>query len=210
MKKKIYVVGDAKYYASFINNCELVSRLEDAQYVLFTGGEDVTPSLYGETALMSTYSNIERDMQEQEVFDKMTASQIAIGVCRGSQFLCVMNGGKLIQDVQNHALYGTHPIIDSTTDKIYEITSTHHQMQFPYRLPSNYYKILMYSKNQGFRYKGLKLSDDEWGHLACCEPEVVLYTNPNKPKCLAIQGHPEMMSPDAPIIEKLNEIIETL
>lgn len=121
-----------------------------------------------------------------------------------------MNGGKLIQDVKNHALYGTHPIIDSTTEKIYEITSTHHQMQFPYKLPSNYYKILMYSKNQGFRYMGLKLSDEELIQLACCEPEVVLYTHPNKPKCLAIQGHPEMMNPDAPIIEKLNEIIETL
>lgn len=210
MKKKIYVVGDAKYYASFINNCELVSRLEDAQYVLFTGGEDVTPSLYGETALISTYSNIERDIQEQEIFDKMTMSQIAIGVCRGSQFLCVMNGGKLIQDVQNHALYGTHPIIDNATEQVYEITSTHHQMQFPYKLPSNCYKILMYSKNQGFRYMGLNLSEDELRQLACCEPEVVLYTHPNKPKCLAIQGHPEMMNPDAPIIKKLNEIIETL
>lgn len=122
-----------------------------------------------------------------------------------------MNGGKLIQDVKNHALYGTHPIIDTATEKVYEITSTHHQMQFPYKLPSNCYKILMYSKNQGFRYMGLNLSEDELIQLACCEPEVVLYTQPNKPKCLAIQGHPEMMiNHDAPIIEKLNEIIETL
>ena len=83
MKKKIYVVGDAKYYASFISNYELVSRLEDAQYVLFTGGEDVTPSLYGEKAHPSTYNNLERDLEEKEIFDKISPSQIAIGICRG-------------------------------------------------------------------------------------------------------------------------------
>ena len=143
MKKKIYVVGDAEHYGSFINNSELVSRLEDAQYVLFTGGEDVTPSLYGEKAHPSTYSNLERDIKEKEIFDKMTPSQIAIGVCRGAQFLCVMNGGKLIQDVRHHAIYGTHPIIDSATENVYEITSTHHQMQYPYKLPTNCYKILI-------------------------------------------------------------------
>lgn len=210
MKKKIYVVGDAKHYASFINNYELVSRLEDAQYVLFTGGEDVTPSLYGEKALPSTYNNPERDLEEKEIFDKMSLSQIAIGICRGSQFLCVMNGGKLIQDVKNHAIYGTHPIIDAATEQTYEITSTHHQMQYPYILPEKSYEVLMYSNTQGFGHKGLPLSEDEFFHLVHHEPEVVLYTSPNKPKCLAIQGHPEMMRLEAPIIKKLNEIIETL
>lgn len=210
MKKKIYVVGDAKHYASFINNYELVSRLEDAQYVLFTGGEDVTPLLYGENAHPSTYNNLDRDVKEKEIFDKMTPSQIAIGICRGSQFLCVMNGGKLIQDVQNHALYGTHPIIDAASEEVFEITSTHHQMQFPYRLPNEIYRVLMYSHNQGCQHAGLSLSLHELLQLQTCEPEVVLYMCPNKPKCLAIQGHPEIMNPNAPIIKKLNEIIETL
>lgn len=210
MKKKIYVVGDAKYYASFINDYEVVSRLEDAQYVLFTGGEDVTPALYGEEANPFTYNNLERDMKEKAIFDKISPSQIAIGICRGAQFLCVMNGGKLIQDVRNHAIYGTHPIIDSATQKVYEITSTHHQMQYPYRLPVNCYKVLMYSVAQGHHHTGLDLSQEESFQLFNYEPEVVLYTTPNKPKCLAIQGHPEMMNLDAPIIEKLNEIIETL
>ena len=121
-----------------------------------------------------------------------------------------MNGGKLIQDVRNHAIYGTHRIIDSTTKKTYEITSTHHQMQYPYILPEDYYTILMYSKAQGYGHLGLHLSENELFFLQSQEPEVVLYTCPNKPKCLAIQGHPEIMNPDAPIIKKLNEIIETL
>lgn len=124
--------------------------------------------------------------------------------------MCVLNGGKLIQHVEHHALYGTHPIIDSTTEQSYEITSTHHQMQFPYRLPNNHYKVLMFSKFQGYGHQGLQMTEDELFQLQCYEPEVVLYTVPNKPKCLAIQGHPEMMTPEAPIIEKLNEIINSL
>ena len=83
-------------------------------------------------------------------------------------------------------------------------------MQYPYVLPEESYEVLMYSNAQGFRHKGLALSEDEFFHLVHYEPEVVLYMSPNKPKCLAIQGHPEMMRLEAPIIKKLNEIIETL
>jgi hypothetical protein len=83
-------------------------------------------------------------------------------------------------------------------------------MQYPYRLPENCYKVLMYSVAQGHHYTGLELSPVESVQLLNHEPEVVVYTTPNKPKCLAIQGHPEMMNPDALIIEKLNEILETL
>ena len=40
------------------------------------------------------------------------------------------------------------------------------------------------------RYLGAK----EHSHLLHAkEPEIVEYHTPNKPKCLAIQGHPEMM-----------------
>lgn len=209
MKKKIYVVGDAYYYASFIENYELVSRIEDATHIIFTGGEDVDPSFYNEKKNIKTFSNVKRDLTEQKIFNKISPSQIVIGICRGSQFLCVMNGGKLIQDVEGHALYGTHPIVDLATNDVYEITSTHHQMQYPYRLPEDRYTILMASKH-GSWYQGLPLSPDEYNFLCTQEPEVVLYHCPNKPKCLAIQGHPEIMNPDAPIIAKLNEIINSL
>jgi gamma-glutamyl-gamma-aminobutyrate hydrolase PuuD len=210
MKKKIYVVGDAQHYASFIENYELVSRIEDATHIIFTGGEDVDPSLYGEKKFHRTYSNFKRDITEQNIFNKISPSQIVIGICRGSQFLCVMNGGKLIQDLEGHALYGTHPIIDLETKECYEITSTHHQMQYPYRLPKNNYKVLMASSNLGSWFQGLELSEKEYLQLVQQEPEVVLYTCPDKPKCLAIQGHPEMMNYNAPIITKLNEIINSL
>lgn len=121
-----------------------------------------------------------------------------------------MNGGKLIQNVSDHAIYGTHTIIDSATKEEFQITSTHHQMQYPYTLNKNHMKILMYSNGKSMYYEGLILTTDQIYTLHNMEPEVVLYTVPNKPKCLAIQGHPEYMRKDCPIIAHLNKLINNL
>lgn len=81
--KKIYVVGGANYYASKIIDSELVDKLEDADIVMFTGGEDVDPSLYGCEKHRRTYSNLKRDLYENEVFSKINPNQLVIGICRG-------------------------------------------------------------------------------------------------------------------------------
>ena len=116
-----------------------------------------------------------------------------------------MNGGLLIQNVSNHAAFGTHSIINATDEfKKYETTSTHHQMQYPFNLRRGLdYKVLYYSSRRSGFYEGDKIA------YPPCEPEIVLYTKPNKPICLAIQGHPEMMRPEAPIISMLNKLIDT-
>lgn len=209
--KKIFVVGAAINYASWIENATLVQNIEDADIVLFTGGEDVTPSLYGEKAHYSTYCNLARDKQEMQIFNSIKPSQLVIGICRGSQFTCVMNGGKLVQDVTNHAIHGTHSIYDMKTKQTYEITSTHHQMQYPYNLPkTDYTLVAIASPTLSDYYEGLSLDMDELQYLQAHETEIVLYHVDNKPKCLAIQGHPEIMRKDAPVINYLNNLINNL
>ena len=116
-----------------------------------------------------------------------------------------MNGGKLIQDCSHHALRSTHRIYEVDTDKVYDITSTHHQMQYPFELP--YAKILMIAyPNLSHYYAGDGLNTE----FIVCEPEIVLYEKENTPKCLAIQGHPEIMPTDSPIVIRINEIIDEL
>ena len=120
--------------------------------------------------------------------------------------MCVLNGGKLIQDCNNHAIHYTHGIKNSG-EMVYQITSTHHQMQYPFCLPKEYYKILYtteyniseYYDGDGIEHKNL---------IRFGEPEVVLYNTPNFPKCLAIQGHPEMMS-NSPVAKMLSDLIYT-
>lgn len=81
---KIYVVGGADNYVNFIENVQLTNKLEDAQLVVFTGGEDVTPSLYGCKKHKTTYSNLKRDQDEQAIFNKIDPKkQVCLGICRG-------------------------------------------------------------------------------------------------------------------------------
>lgn len=203
--KKIFVVGSALNYASFIEDSVLTSDMNEADIVLFTGGEDVNPALYKTRQHPLTSCNRMRDKAEVSVFKKIKPTQLALGICRGSQFLCVMNGGKLVQDCVNHALWGTHGI---TNDEIeYEITSTHHQMQYPYNLNSADYDVLFKSSNlrSCCGYEGDNIEPDVIRKNG--EPEIVLYHKKGMPKCLAIQGHPEIMRHEAPVIEMLNNLI---
>lgn len=202
--KKIFVVGPSKHYSSWIHDHELVDNLQDADIVIFTGGEDVDPSLYNCEKHESTYSNLHRDLEEKEIFEQVKPHQLCVGICRGSQLMAVLNGGLLVQNVDNHATFGTHPIINMANDyEEYEITSTHHQMQYPFNLPTNVYKILYYSYRRSNYYEGDQIEYPD------VEPEIVLYSQENKPKCLAIQGHPEIMRQDAPVIQMLNNLIDT-
>lgn len=81
---KIYVVGGNNYYVNFIKDVEIVDNLEDAQLVVFTGGEDVTPSLYGCKKYSTTFCNPRRDKEEWEIFKRINPkTQIVYGCCRG-------------------------------------------------------------------------------------------------------------------------------
>lgn len=80
----VFVVGGALGYANFLEDVVFVDKVEDAELVIFTGGEDVTPSLYGCRKHPSTYSNAVRDLEEKEIFNMIKPNQIALGICRGS------------------------------------------------------------------------------------------------------------------------------
>ena len=200
---KVYVVGPAVHYANFLFNFELVRNIKDADIVIFTGGEDVDPALYGCKKHPTTYCNRARDDAEMKIFKEIRPDQLAIGICRGSQFLCVMNGGKLVQDISAHALYETHQIDNG--EKIYEITSTHHQMQYPFNLSPKDYDLL-YVAHQGTYYEGDGIDPEK----IPAEVEICLYHKKGLPKCLAIQGHPEYMRHDAPVIAMINDLVNDI
>lgn len=184
---QVFVVGGRTEYANWLPKIEITKNLEQADVVLFTGGEDVHPSLYNEPVGQQTYSNLERDMYEKEIFLKAQAmDKKFLGVCRGSQFLCVMAGGKLVQHQDNPKAVHEILIDDYGYTKI-NITSTHHQAQYPYNLHKFAYTILGYTQNiSPFHLDG---NEKELNPQKECE--IVYYRNI---KALAIQGHPEFPS----------------
>lgn len=202
---KVFVVGGATNYANFLR-ASLVDRIEDADVVLFTGGEDVDPSLYGCEKDPHTHSNKRRDLEEKKIFESVKPTQLCLGICRGSQFLCVMNGGILVQHCTGHAIGYTHEITDGNT--LYQITSTHHQMQYPYNLNDKDYNVLFTSSaNRSEMYLGEGINIDRI--LKKGEPEIVLYHKEGLPKCLAVQGHPEMI-PDSPVAKMISDLVKRL
>lgn len=103
----------------------------DYDLLMFTGGEDVDPSFYGEEKHPATYSNPDRDSRESHVYHQDVGRVPLAGICRGGQFLNVMNGGKMWQHVNNHGIAGTHSALDVLSGNEYQVTSTHHQMMIP-------------------------------------------------------------------------------
>jgi hypothetical protein len=138
---KVYVVGGNYAIEKMFHDegVEPVPNVSAATMVCFTGGADVDPRLYGEPRHPTTSPNPQRDVWETRVYRKALAEvKLLVGICRGGQFLNVMNGGSMWQDVDNHAMRGEHPLIYKTPlndehdlERIVMVTSTHHQMMIP-------------------------------------------------------------------------------
>lgn len=213
---KVFVVGLFKGYARWIDGVEFVDKMEDADIVLFTGGEDIHPKLYGERKLSCTGANTSRDTEEVDAFNKVVKlvkkgkKIICFGTCRGAQLLCALNGGKVIQDVSGHAIYGTHPITDGKVTM--DITSLHHQMMYPFNMDRKNYDLMFWSaKTLSHHYEGGYVVVDEMydaNRNMILEPEIVLFHAEGMPKCIAVQGHPEMMRPEAPVVRYLNDLVK--
>lgn len=142
-RMKILVVGDSTYakpVCTVLNNAGIQNSvklqktpvsdnavIDTAGLIIFTGGEDVNPSLYGHPVHYTTYVNIAREERiELPIYRRAYERKIPMmGICRGSQFLWVMRGGNLIQNVDNHTY--PHYVLDLTGGKTYSVTSTHHQ-----------------------------------------------------------------------------------
>lgn len=129
----VYIVGGPSW--DFVNMFRRMgfknsTTIRDADVVCFTGGSDVTPALYGEKVIPQTHFNIRRDDMEAEAFgEALGYEKFMVGVCRGGQFLNVMNGGKMWQDVDRHTR--SHQLTDLETGTSIMVTSTHHQMMRP-------------------------------------------------------------------------------
>ena len=184
---RVLVVGGGFLYIKMFHDAGFLGAtgVEDADIVCFTGGSDVNPALYKEEALPCTGFDERRDEYEADIFGQCLAlRKPMVGICRGGQFLNVMNGGKMWQDVNNHA--GTdHPVTVLKTGKVIQgMTSTHHQMMIPASGGEIIALASMSTRKTSF---GTEVTLEK-PQLA--DVEVVWY---NDSLCLCFQPHPEFM-----------------
>ena len=185
-KPKVLVVGpygDSSEVATmFVKyGWTLAKATEEPDVVCFTGGADVNPRLYNEEEHHTAYIDEERDQIEQKVFEKYEQYP-KVGICRGGQFLNVMSGGEMWQNVNRHGIYGTHSMVDLITGETIEATSTHHQMMIPHKTDGEVVAIAFETT----------LFEAEHPNKGRAKPahdtEVVWYRSTNS---LCFQPHPE-------------------
>lgn len=175
-----------------LRNEDLLDQLLDTlDGLLFTGGEDIHPSFYGET-IQERCGKIDQDRDdfELELAQAALDRHVSIlGICRGIQLLNVALGGSLYQDLcyrpgtlRHHHSPGekryelVHQVNlqpESHLAKlfgsvVFDVTSTHHQLL----------------KDVAPPLKAVAFSDD--GVVEGVEAE-------DYPFLLAVQWHPERM-----------------
>lgn len=161
--------------------CTLARDIEKADFVIFTGGADVDPQLYGASQHQSTHFNTDRDTDDINTY--MTCLEAGIpmlGICRGAQFLHVMNGGKLFQHVNNHN--SDHSMWDrDEKESIERVSSVHHQLVMPNTANGMH---VIATTNRATE----KWIDDKKTFKGSVDIEAFYYRDTVS---LGIQGHPE-------------------
>lgn len=158
----------------------IVKNHKVADIIVFSGGEDINPELYGQKRLAVTKSvNYKRDEYCETLYETHK-DKPKIGICRGAQFLNTQCGGSMYQDVNNHGK--THLVYSANFEEEFgEVTSTHHQQM----IPAFDAEIIAVAKESSRRVRdGATLIG---GHFTD-DIEVVYYL---KEKCLCFQPHPE-------------------
>ncbi len=91
--------------------------VEKCDGVIFSGGEDLQPGLYGKPEYVAEYGLKEiipeRDRFEYQVLEKALAShKPVLGICRGLQLINVFLGGTLVPDIPTLFHSSNHGKID--------------------------------------------------------------------------------------------------
>jgi gamma-glutamyl-gamma-aminobutyrate hydrolase PuuD len=175
----------------------LVDNPDEADVVVWTGGADVSPILYHEQTIHPlTYSDAKRDEEEMELYLSLPYRKPKIGICRGGQFLNVMNGGLLWQHVDRHSVYGFHAAYSHFCNRMVMVTSTHHQMM----IPGKHGHVLMDAAISTFKEDGeesrylINHKEDRLDKFASgADIEAVWYPQTNS---VCFQPHPEHANTD--------------
>lgn len=182
--------------SKILSSC-ITRPLEDVELeeipdlVVFLGGTDISTSFYGQKKARKTDNpDVARDEREKKAFEFCVEQKIPmVGICRGAQLLCALSGGKLIQHVDGHG--GNHVVNAPKLGINYMVSSSHHQMMYPFDLPDKDYEIIAHS---GFGLSNTYIGEDDkelWVDVKFVEPECVYF---KKTKALCFQNHPEWES----------------
>lgn len=171
-------VATTAFFESFANyfpNLKVIKTVEDikkADLIIFTGGEDINPSIYGQNTTNAYGINRARDDAETNIFSMANGqNKFMLGVCRGHQLINALLRGRLYQDlyIETGKFHPGSHTIDTQENSIVgknftRVNSMHHQAVC----------------NCG---KGLEITGSYQGIIESCEGQTII----------TVQFHPEFM-----------------
>ena len=167
--------------------------LDSFDIVCFSGGTDISPSLYGQQPIGETqHPDAQRDVAEFKIFNYCQKNGIpVVGICRGLQLITALTGGQLIQHAENHGGVN-HPVKFTESIGKYKkgdvirVNSCHHQMC----LPAENGVLLAVSHQHHSKY----YFNDKGQMAAPYEAEAIIWPSL---KAGGVQWHPEWMQESA-------------
>lgn len=199
---KVGIVGrkkDTHNYEAFLYNMKIpyitslsLGQLAACNALLFPGGGDISPDLFGETNQGSRNIDIELDLLQLRAFQAALRQGVPIlGICKGMQIINVGLGGTILQDLP------TAPLHTCPQEDLYHETLT---------APSSYLQQLYGERfltnsrhHQAIGKLGTKLLPVQWCPIDHCIEAVVHETLP----VFGVQWHPERLNPAQTSIEGL-------
>lgn len=168
---------------------KILYDLDGYDLIQFTGGSDISPDLYGEIPLPTTYCNPKRDEHETSIYNSARALGIPmVGICRGLQLIHAMNGGKLHQHVGNHDCY--HRVRASSSPLKPGSYVSPHVREIEFGVNSIHHQMCM--ENENINMDVLATSCVLDGSFM--EIEAAYYPDA---LCFGVQFHPEYMDIDS-------------
>jgi gamma-glutamyl-gamma-aminobutyrate hydrolase PuuD len=210
--------------------------IQEADIVIWTGGADISPSLYGEAAIQQTTGvNPRRDRNDIAAWH-MSHGKFRLGICRGAQLLNVLSGGGLWQHVDgHHKEHKIHAYFFEDYSKVSDefratrssselmVSSTHHQgmkcgpegISLAHAIVDDYSRaVLGQRKYFGPAYRGgvgmaqhITVKEENAWDNDLMDHEIIWYP---KTRSLCVQGHPEYYTASNSFINLVGEYIMEL
>ena len=185
-----------------LDNTDSILALADG--IILTGGEDINPLEYNDTANIKVCGpiNYSRDTLERKLFDFAFKNKIPlIGVCRGMQMMNVASGGTLYGDIPTEI--GLEVIHRNNGEVMHEIALS---------CKNSYYNNLIFPLDKdtflvnSWHHQGLKDIAENIHIIASSYdglPEAAIMDTSVHPFMIAVQFHPERLGKENGIHQQM-------
>jgi len=207
------VIGSVLYQIKYFGlNSATIRSIRDLrdtkpEALVFWGGSDINPGIYGHENVACQEQDRARDIFECALIEECITKKIPmIGVCRGAQLLCAMLGGTLYQHISGHG-HGNHPIVltrdickEYAEGSVVSVSSSHHQMM----KPSDKMEVIAVSKEP---LSNIYVTAE--GEEKTKRPEVeVAFLEQDRVRALMMQYHPEYGNPASPMGQLTKSLVD--